>query len=71
MPRSGARARSAPFGPRSGKFWGFIGAWGRFPQGNGGALRAETRRGQPAVHEITTCTRYAREHFKMHSNTLL
>jgi hypothetical protein len=45
--------------------------WGRFPQGNGGALRAETRRGQPAVHEITTCTRYAREHFKMHSNTLL
>ena len=51
MPRSGARARSAPLGPRSGKLWGFIAAWGRFPQGNGGALRSwQKARHDPTVH---------------------
>jgi len=83
MPRSGARARSAPrvarraeraLWPAQREILGIYRSLGSFSSGKRRrATRRDTRvaSGQPAVHEITTCTRYAREHFKMHRNTLL
>jgi hypothetical protein len=53
------RARSAPREARplaraAGNFGDLLGAWGRFPQGNGGALRAETR--AQRVRVVISCT---------------
>ena len=76
-----ARRAERVLWPAQRKFFRVIVGQGSFSKENHGKRVARARRDlvhiglaatRPAdVHEITTCTRYAREHLKMHRNTLL